>query len=522
MFVGALLVLATTPSCGDSNDDGNSDGAEDGTDFGPGSGGDGNGNGGSGASSGDGDDLSGNGDDGSGLGRAGFRFGINLGNPNPEFDDSEMSDLARDVGVRSIRIKYPEYHFFNWGQDIEVGDAEHYASLGMKDHVAFVIGMSQDHSTAPDGTDDWERDYYIPKNLYEPIFLENGSINPANYYAVYLSETFETYSPWVKYWEIFNEPDWVADWQVTQTWDTEPPTAEQLVRFHGSIFDYVRMLRIATEVRNLVAPGTYILTGGLGYPSFLSALLRYTDNPDGGKVSDRYPKTGADYFDVLSIHHYPHLVDDGSSDSALDSLTRSRDAFLGELDKAKVSKGWMVTENGAAHTVIDGAASGPEYARNYLQKSMIWAKAEGFLGIDWFPLSDGKNASDAFSRMGLYEDLSALSSIDAAQPTTSGDAYLTVSTLLGDARLDIDKTEALALPDGARGFVFRAGDKSVYALWAITDEDEDVSVSALLPTTAPLHVFTWDAGDAESSQELTPSEGRVSVQLTGSPIFLSE
>lgn len=62
------------------------------------------------------------------------------------------------------------------------------------------------------------------------------------------------------------------------------------------------------------------------------------------------------------------------------------------------------TENGAASEAIASVASGPEDARNYLQKSFIWAKAEGYLGVDWFTLSDGANAADAFSRMGLYED----------------------------------------------------------------------------------------------------------------------
>lgn len=503
-----LLSSLAIVSCGSEDGSDAGYGAEHGTDDVPGGG---DAGAGSGTGGGSGDDLGGNGDDGSGLGRAGFRFGVNLGNPN--FDDATLSTLASEVGVRSIRLKYPEYHFDNWGQEIEVGDAEHYASVGMKDHVAFLIGMTEEHSTAPGGSEDWERDYYIPKNLYEPIFLESGEVNPDNYYAAYLFATFSTYEPWVKYWEIFNEPDWVEDWQVTLDWDTEPPSADELVRFHGSIFDYVRMLRIASAVRDVAAPGTYILTGGLGYPSFLNALLRYTDNPDGGAVSDRYPLKGGDYFDVLSIHHYPHLVEQGGSDAALQSFIDARDAFLAELEAAgQGDKGWMVTENGAAHEAISGSASGPVYAPNYLQKSMIWAKAEGFLGVDWFTLSDGSNASDPFSRMGLYEPLGAIDDASAAVPTISGESYLGVSSLLADARLDVAATEALGLPDTARGYVFRAGDDSVVALWA-TSNDTDANLSVSVPSEVAL----TPVGGAT----IEPVAGAVTVTLHESVVLLT-
>lgn len=505
-----LLLSLFGVSCG-SSDDGTDAGygAEHGSDDVPG-GGDGGAGSGTGGS-GSGNELGGNGDDGSGFGRAGFRFGVNLGHPN--FDDATLSTLASEVGVRSIRLKYPEYHFDNWGQEIEVSDAKHYASVGMKDHVAFLIGMTEEHSTAPGGTEDWERDHYIPKNLYEPIFLESGEVNPDNYYAAYLFSTFSTYAPWVEYWEIFNEPDWVEDWQVTLDWDTEPPSADDLVRFHGSIFDYVRMLRIASAVRDVAAPGTYILTGGLGYPSFLNALLRYTDNPEGGAVTDRYPKKGGEYFDVLSIHHYPHLVEQGGSDAALGSFIDARDAFLVELEVAGLGdKGWMVTENGAAHDVIAGSASGALYAANYLQKSMVWAKAEGFLGIDWFTLSDGGNASDPFSRMGLYEPLADLDDASEAVSTVSGAAYLEVSTLLAEARLDITATEALSLPDTARGYVFRAGDASIVTLWA-TSNDADANLEVSVPSDVPL---TPIGGAA-----IAPVDGAVTVTLHDTVVFLT-
>ena len=46
-------------------------------------------------------------------------------------------------------------------------------------------------------------------------------------------------------------------------------------------------------------------TGGLGYPEFLDAILRYTDNPDGGTIRSDYPAYGGAYFDCDAFHQYP-------------------------------------------------------------------------------------------------------------------------------------------------------------------------------------------------------------------------
>jgi len=465
-----------------------------------------------------GDDLSGSGVDDSGLGRAGFRFGTNLGHPNPDFSDAIMSDLASLVGVTSIRIKYPDYHFFNWGTDIEVGDAEHYAANGQRDHVAFVIGMRQEYSTAPAGSSDWERDQYIPRNLYEPIWSGPGEVNPNNYFAAYLRDTFRTYSKWVQYWEIWNEPDWIEDWTISQRWATEPPTKEELVRFHGSIFDYVRMLRIASEVRDEFAPHTFVMTGGIGYSTFLDAIARYTDNPDGGQVTDEYPETGDAYFELVSFHHYPHLVEAGASDAGLDSFIAHRDDLQEVLDSRGVrGKGYMVTENGASHVAIEDTASGPEYAVNYALKAFTWAKAAGFYGIDWFPLSDGNDASDAFAGMGLYEDISDLDAPSLAMTTVTGQAYAWLSGHLETARWDEARTFDLDLPGGARGYAFASAEGApLWVLWADSQSGEDSSAEVSIPAEAPLDVHHWD----RAAQPCEVSGGVCTVQLESTPVIV--
>jgi hypothetical protein len=526
-FLGLFAAAALGAACGSSSGDDGSESGGSGADGGMnGSGGAADpGAGGLGGSLGDastpGDDLSGTGVDASGLGRAGFRFGINLGHPNPDFSDAIMSDLASQVGVTSIRIKYPDYHFFNWGTEIEVGDAEHYAANGQRDHVAFVIGMRQEYSTAPAGSADWERDQYIPKNLYEPIWSGPGEVNPNNYFAAYLRDTFSTYSNWVRYWEIWNEPDWIEDWTISQRWATEPPTKEELVRFHGSIFDYVRMLRIASEVRDEFAPDTFVMTGGIGYPTFLDAIARYTDNPDGGQVTDEYPATGDAYFELVSFHHYPHLVEAGASDAGLDSFIGHRDDLQAVLDSRGIEgKGYMVTENGASHVAIADTASGPEYAVNYALKAFTWAKAAGFFGIDWFPLSDGSDVSDAFANMGLYEDISGLDAPALAMSTVTGQAYAWLSGHLWSARWDEGRTLDLDLPSGARGYAFASAEGApIWVLWADSQSGEDSSAEVSIPTEVALEVQHWDPLVAAQPCEF--SAGVCTIQLESEPVIVT-
>ncbi len=75
---------------------------------------------------------------------------------------------------------------------------------------------------------------------------------------------------------MWNEPDWTPDWHTVDRWKTNPPTATELPRFNGSIFDYVRMLRVTWQAAKKADPNALVATGGVGYPPFLDAILRYT------------------------------------------------------------------------------------------------------------------------------------------------------------------------------------------------------------------------------------------------------
>ena len=491
------------------------------------------GSGGAGASGSSGTGASGG--EGTGAGGSGaggmlggpFKYGVNFGHPNPKWGDPDDAFLSAEAGANSARVKLPEAHLDMWGYDIEVNDMKSYAQLGMSEHIAFLTTPIAAHSTAPGGIQSWELEYYAPTNLYEPVFQGDGSINPNNYWGAYVYKTVSTYKTWVRTWEIWNEPDWVPDWQVTQKWETDPPTKAELVRFNGSIFDYIRMLRVSTEAAKKADPEAKIALGGIGYPSFLSAILRYTDNPAGGAKTSEYPETGAAYFDVVSFHYYP-VFGPGSSDEGVAGFLDEYTQLVKKLDNAGVSgKSFVVTETGAPHVQVGNAPGGPDYGPNYLVKVMVAAQAAGIGRIDWFVMSDGKAlgaSTNPFDYMGLYLDVSMLGQTSEAVRTESGKAYRTLGKLLSGARFDSATTAALALPDTVDGKAFRLPDmRRAFVLWAKTKGSETASATVDIKTDKPMQTYDLDYGDGGGIVEQIPNGGVVSEVLMGRPrVFIEK
>ncbi len=469
----------------------------------------------------------------SGIGNAGssgaagglgdtFRFGVNMNHRNWSWGDDQLGWLSSQAGCNSARVKLPEYHLEQWGYDIEVGDMQSYAGSGLNNLFAFLIGPTVAHSTAPAGAADWELDYYIPQNLYQPIFTDSGEVNPQNYWASYVHRTVTQYKGWVRIWEVWNEPDWVDDWGLTLEWEERAPTASDLTRFRGSVFDYIRMLRITKEVVKKDDPTALVALGGLGYSTFFDAVLRYTDNPTDGSVSGDYPSKGDAYFDVLNLHFYP--LGTPSSDRAVDDMLELRDRFQAVANKYGVTgKLWHLTESGASHEAVSGEL-GQAFASNYLIKLMTIAGSQGFFGVDWFALSDDApmgSSSDPYDFMGLYFDVENVATKEQAQRTTTGTAYRTLGTLLKGARYDGARTQALAIPSAARGAAFQRPDgKNAYALWARSDSGEQAATSVTLPIDGSFAAHAWDSSLTGSSSVVQSSGGSLSIMLSGSPIIL--
>lgn len=241
------------------------------------------------------------------------------------FDDSWSLDnkraLIQYAGFSSMRKKLPEQHFDNWGYGIELEVCEANGKYGITDLVGYLCTPSKIHSSNVTSNSE----FCYPDHLYEPIWLDNGEVNPNNYWANYIYKVVNTYKKYVKIWETWNEPDYAKYGADTGSWSTKPPKPEDLVNWGGTIFQYIRLLRITYEVAKKVDPDCWVATGGLGYPDFLDAIMRYTDNPVDGSLTKEYPAYGGAYFDCDCYHKYPkwgtvdietgERVDDRGSDS---------------------------------------------------------------------------------------------------------------------------------------------------------------------------------------------------------------
>ncbi|HVK48713.1 MAG TPA: hypothetical protein VM488_12725, partial [Pseudobacter sp.] len=236
-----------------------------------------------------------------------FMYGTNPGYYS-SWDDKSLADIAagnpsknvKGAGVKTLRPALPESFLEQWSYDIRLAEFAHYASLGIVDNTVFLNGPSTAHkdNTKYNGCAD---ESVLWKNMYEPIW-DNGAngtpVNENNYYALYVYKTVTRYKNWVKFWEIINEPDYDYGGNgyrkkgETGNWYDNLPNPCDLPNMKAPIFNYIRLLRISYEVIKTVDPTAYITTGGLGYPSFLDAILRFTDNPSGGAVSAAYPLKG--------------------------------------------------------------------------------------------------------------------------------------------------------------------------------------------------------------------------------------
>ena len=230
-----------------------------------------------------------------------YRLGNGLGYIGNNWDDARMSNLSALAGYDSQRKKLPEQHLVNWGYGIEIGDAQTNTKLGILDVVGYLATPTAEHSSKASSNPE----LCYPANLYENIWLSDGSVNPNNYWAYYVFQVVTNYKKYIKIWETWNEPDYTTNYNNVGKWSNEPPDPKDLSHWYGTIFEYIRLLRITYEVAKKVDPNCFVATGGLGYPEFLDAILRYTDNPDGGQVTDDFPAYGGAYFDCDAYHQYP-------------------------------------------------------------------------------------------------------------------------------------------------------------------------------------------------------------------------
>jgi hypothetical protein len=118
-----------------------------------------------------------------------------------------------------------------------------------------------------------------PRNLYNSWSPENFN---GNYWARFVYKTVSRYSArGVKYWEIWNEPEWSVFWSGTST-------------------DYTQLLKVGYQATKAACPDCKVLFGGLHYwanRDYYRWVLRQI-NQDPQAPQNNY------FFDIMSVHLY--------------------------------------------------------------------------------------------------------------------------------------------------------------------------------------------------------------------------
>lgn len=487
-----------------------------------------------------------------------FRFGINPGYHGSDWSDDILANISAGnnalgidgAGVQAFRATLPEHFLEQWGYEVEVDDFQHYESVGMSDHVTFIGYPSDGHRDGTFHCSDHQSEMF--SNLYLDIWDggANGTpVNDDNYYALYVYRMVTVYQDYVKFWEIWNEPDFdysgnaYKDPGESGNWyENVPEPCDMSIR--APIFEYIRMLRISYEVIKSIDPEAYVAIGGLGYPSFLDLVMRHSDNPVGGQVNNDYPHTGGAYFDVMSYHAYPHI--DGSlrewdnasggfvyyrhSDAATNGVMQKQTDFAqvlnayGYNDQLYPSKKWIITESNIPGIAFDEDMGSDEAQRNFIIKTRVACDLNDILQLDLYALARKKSPADSddgFDAMGLYH---RLSDITPAQEelTDEGIASLTMTQLLQDGTYDEDATAELNLPDNIGGAVYvNVDDSYTFILWAVTETDQSESASATYSIPSSMSISNLDKREWDFSQTgTTTNVSATDISLTGTPVFL--
>ncbi|MCC6725835.1 MAG: PKD domain-containing protein, partial [Saprospiraceae bacterium] len=473
---------------------------------------------------------------------------------------SEAGGQVLGAGVKSLRPGIFESYAEVAGYDASLPIFQKYAELGMSEHTVIVGFPSAAHQDPTQYCPGIQSTLFA--NMYSPIWDggANGTpYNDSNYYAAYLYKTVSQYKDYVRFWEIWNEPGfdytgglgYLTPAAPNSWWNVNPNPCDYKLR--APIFHYIRLLRISWDIIKTLDPEAYVVVSGTGYPSFLDAILRNTDNPVDGSVTAEYPQKGGAYFDVMGYHSYPHF--DGGlreysdvtqdwiyyrhSDGAAQALLRTKENYQTVLDSYGYNgstypeKHWIITEvNLPRKEYPDPSDPGENFIgsalaqRNFIIKAMVTCMSNGIEQMQVYKLAEDTefdNSYSEFDLMGLYKRLDYNHGY-YQELNEVGIAHKSASDVLFGKTFDPVRTAQLQLPGNIGGGAFKDSfGNFTYVLWAKTQTDMSETASATYSFPMGLGVANllkceWDASISHDAVSV-PS---ANIALTATPVFLTQ
>jgi len=302
-------------------------------------------------------------------------------------------------------------------------------------------------------------------------------------FANYASKLAERYKNKIKFWEVWNEEDWMGFWQP----EADPLTYRTLLKeVYGNI--------------KKVNPECKVIIGGLtgnykarGRYKFLTSVYKYA---------------GGSYFDIVAIHPYvaPLAPDTGGKffRQLEDVMHRMREFNDSKKSIWITELGWPSGKGGTEEHAGNKANVSLEKQAQYLVRSYVTALSSG--GVDkifWhYFKNSGHDPDIAQQNFGLVNaDLS---------PKPSYVAYRVMASKLSG----LDYVGRLDLQEPMRGYVFGKGNKNVKVLWSV-----GVNKNVDLPVKGKIVMLTDIMGNAN---RMETKKEKVDLLLTASPIFLEE
>jgi hypothetical protein len=312
-----------------------------------------------------------------------------------------------------------------------------------------------------------------PKGLSAPVFADgtdtpglNKPINDANTWAQALAMMADRYKGRVRYWQIWNEPDYPDGVLIANEHDSRRS-------WTGSVNEYVRLLQVSRLVLSLHDPGSRIVTGGLGHGAYLEAMLARGASKD---------------FDLVDFHAYGWP----GSDAAVDAFRRVHDEMADVLSRHSAgAKGLLCSETGYS-------SSEPFEQADYVAKLYPTSLALGVESTMYYA-----DVNPSWRNMGLV-DWRTLS-----QKTPGYWAYKHAAAALRDVK----QVSALDLP-GLRGYRFeRTGTAPLYIVWAPKG-------GGVQHVTLPVGQGRWMIHDATGKLLSQQSGSIVKFTLASSPRWI--